>query len=64
MKTDINGCSTTQAGKEQFEEYEHRGQTFFQYDYRHPNGDLFSCVAKSVIEAQAKRDLWMEAKQL
>lgn len=31
-----------------------------QYDYRHPNGKLFSCVAKTLNIARVKRDAWIE----
>jgi hypothetical protein len=32
-----------------------------QYDYRHTDGRLFSCVAKSLENARAKRDAWVKA---
>ena len=64
MKTDINGCSTCQAGREQYEEYTHRsGRKVYhmvQYDYRHTDGELFSCCAPSLEEARRRRDAWME----
>jgi hypothetical protein len=65
MKTDINGCSTTARGQEQYEEYyssiarEYR----IQYDYRTPEGKLFSCVAKTLEAARAKRDAWLEKQK-
>jgi hypothetical protein len=61
MKTDINGCSTTPAGQEQYEKYYDnilRG-TRVQYDYRTPEGKLFSCIAKSLEAARARRDAWL-----
>ena len=33
-----------------------------QYDYRHTDGELFSCVALSLEAARAKRDTWLEGK--
>lgn len=30
------------------------------YDYRHTNGKLFSCSAKTLDEARAKRDRWLD----
>lgn len=52
--------------QEQYEffEVEHlarRGKdaTRIQYDYRAENGKLFSCVAKSLEDARAKRDQWL-----
>lgn len=29
-----------------------------QYDYRHINGDLFSCIAKDSMDAHDKRARW------
>jgi len=60
MKTDKKGCSTCAPGQEQYEEFEHKNKTFFQYDYRHTNGELFSTVASSLDEARNKRDKWLE----
>lgn len=60
MKTDVNGCSTTKAGQEQFEYYsDRRGRPMVQYDYRTPGGKLFSCVARSLEEARSRRDNWV-----
>ena len=33
-----------------------------QYDYRHTDGELFSCVRQSLEECRAKRDEWLKAK--
>lgn len=60
MKLDINGCSTCQNGQENYEEFTQNRKTYIQYDYRHTNGKLFSCVAKSLDAARIKRDAWME----
>lgn len=67
MKTDINGCSTCEAGREQYEFYNyHRPYgsrktiRLVQYDYRHTDGELFSCVAPSLEEARKRRDTWLE----
>jgi len=61
MKSDVNGCSTCGAGEEQWEEFNSailRG-TRVQYDYRTPNGRLFSCIAKTVEAARERRDAWL-----
>jgi len=61
MKSDVNGCSTTKAGQEQWEEFSSnitRGRRV-QYDYRTPEGKLFSCVAKDLESARQKRDKWL-----
>ncbi len=31
-----------------------------QYDYRHTNGKLFTCVAKDLGSCQFKRDMWLD----
>ena len=66
MKTDINGCSTCQAGREQYESYTQKlGRKVYhlvQYDYRHADGELFSTVAPSLEEALRRRDKWLESK--
>lgn len=36
--------------------------TFFQYDYRHTNGVLFSCVAPTLDKCRVKRDKWIETQ--
>ena len=45
----INGVSTcTKAGTEKYEKFQtgigRRKRTLVQYDYRHTDGELFSCV--------------------
>jgi len=64
MKTDVNGCSTCPNGGEQYESYTSRvlGKNIkrVQYDYRTPEGKLFACVAKSLVEARARRDKWLK----
>ena len=58
-----NGVTTTQAnGQENYVTFSpsHRpNQTFYQYDYRHTNGKLFSCVAPSLEKCRTKRDNWL-----
>lgn len=50
-------------GQEQYETFTsrmfRRNPTRVQYDYRHTNGKLFSCVAKTREEARARRDQWL-----
>lgn len=61
MKTDVNGCSTTVPGQEQWEEFTSplfKGNRV-QYDYRTHEGKLFSCIAKSLKDARRKRDAWL-----
>jgi len=60
MKIDRRGVSTTEAGREEFERFAMRGRFFFQYDFRTPNGELFSCVAPTLIACRCRRDSWLE----
>lgn len=59
MKSDIQGCSTCPRGAEQYEEFTWDGRRCVQYDYRTPDGKLFSCIASSLPNARAKRDRWL-----
>ena len=34
-----------------------------QYDYRHVDGELFSCVTPALADARAKRDNWLSKKE-
>ncbi len=61
MKSDVNGASTCPPGQERVEYY--NMGTRCQYDYRTPEGALFSTVAKNVEEARAKRDAWLREQQ-
>lgn len=51
-------------GQEQYESYTtgRRGRevTRIQYDYRAPDGQLFSCVDVSVENCRHRRDLWVQ----
>ena len=53
-------------GQEQFEAYQSKvvNRRMIQYDYRHTDGDLFSCVAHILLQARRKRDRWLEAKSI
>lgn len=63
-----NGVSTTtQLGTEQYEGFElgygRRSKKLIQYDYRHTDGELFSCVKTSLEACRAARDLWLSKKK-
>lgn len=48
-------------GEEQYEQYK-CGVTKkyrYQYDYRHVNGDLFSCVRPTLEACHGARDKWL-----
>ena len=70
MKTDNsinnNGCSVCEQGKETYTTFiagAFRGTEYYQYDYRHVDGELFSTVAKSLEECRKQRDEWLSKKQ-
>ena len=63
----INGVSTcTEAGTEKYECFQlgigRRKRTLVQYDYRHTDGELYSCVKPTLDECRAARDKWVMAK--
>ena len=62
----INGVSTCTAG-EKYEKFQtgigRRKRTLVQYDYRHTDGELFSCVKPTLDECRAARDKWLNAKK-
>lgn len=67
-KMTINRVSTCQsAGTENYENFQtgigRRKRTLVQYDYRHTDGELFSCVKHTLDECRAARDKWLTAKE-
>ncbi|CUP93510.1 MULTISPECIES: DUF3873 family protein [Bacteroides] len=63
-KMNENGISTcTIPGTEKYTPFHpaHRPKNvYFQYDYKHTNGELFSCVASTLEECRSKRNLWLQ----
>lgn len=65
MKNDKNGTSTCPPGEEKFEIGRIPGRvglTYVQYDFRHPDGELFSTTARTLTMAREKRDKWLDKK--
>lgn len=63
-----NGVSTCQtAGTEKYESFQsgygRKRRTLVQYDYRHTDGELFSCVKQTLEECRTARDKWLNNKQ-
>ena len=55
-----NGVSTTAAlGQEQFENFTRK---VGRQDYRHTDGELFSCVRPTLDACRAARDAWLGTK--
>lgn len=62
-----NGVSTTTAaGQEQYEYFNNtlgrKTRRMVQYDYRHTDGVLFSCVRNTLEECRIARDNWLKNK--
>ena len=68
MKTNSinkNGCSVCEQGKENYTTFiagAFRGTEYYQYDYRHKDGELFSTVGESLEQCRKKRDEWLSKK--
>lgn len=62
MKSDIQGCSTCPKGCENYETFTWRRKTYYQYDYRHTDGELFSCCAPTLKQCRERRDEWLNKK--
>lgn len=69
MKTDnltnSNGSSVCAPGKENYTTFHPANcpnQTFYQYDYRHSDGELFSTIAPNLEECRSHRDKWLEKR--
>lgn len=67
-KLTANGVSTTTIpGTEQYEVfytgYRSRRKKHYQYDYRHTDGELYSCVADTLNECRRRRDEWLSKKK-
>ena len=64
MAMTVNGVSTTtELGTEQYEETEICGRRCVQYDYRHTNGRLFSCVKRTLEMCRVARDEWISKQK-
>ena len=68
MMNDDKGCSLCKASGE--ERYEHftlrvgrKPKKMVQYDYRHTDGELFSCVAPNLEACRKRRDEWLSNKK-
>jgi len=66
-KKTVNGVSVCPTGEERYEYFtpafaRRTKKWFCQYDYRHTDGELFSCVAPIWEECRRKRDEWLNKK--
>ena len=63
-----NGVTTTKApGTEQYEKFSRKvcgkTKTYYQYDYRHTDGELFSCVKPTLDACRNARDEWVKRRE-
>lgn len=65
---DNRGCSICAAGSENYEICNIRiGRKTIrrvQYDYRHTDGELFSCVGSTLEDCRQRRNRWLSSKRL
>lgn len=59
MKSDINGCSTCPKGEERYERFIHRGLSYYQYEFRSKNGELFTCVKPTYDKCKEELNKWL-----
>jgi len=62
-----NGITTTkQPGQEQYEycllKTGRQAKKYCSYDYRHTDGELFSCVKPTLTACRASRDEWLRKR--
>lgn len=62
----INGTSNCPAGAEVYEKFRQKTaghwRTYYQYDYRHVDGELFSCVKTTLKECRQAKDNWLKER--
>lgn len=68
-KMTANGVTTTKTpGQEQYEAFSRKvgrkTKKYVSYDYRHTDGELFSCVKPTLEACRAARDTWLENKEV
>jgi hypothetical protein len=60
-----NGCSVCEKGKEKYTKCvlgAFLGKIYYQYDYRHTDGELFSTLQETLELCREKRDKWVQVK--
>ena len=58
-KKTVNGVSVCLTAEERHKYFTHAEKKLCQYDNRDKDGELFSCVAPTLEECRAKRDVWL-----
>jgi hypothetical protein len=60
-----NGCSVCPKGQEKYVRCvlgAFRGNIYYQYDYRHTDGELFSTLKETLEQCRDLRDKWLQEK--
>ena len=61
-----NGCSVCEKGQEKYIKCvlgAFLGKIYYQYDYRHTDGELFSTLKETLGACRAERDKWLNKRQ-
>ena len=64
-----NGITTTKIlGMEQYSTFTRKvggkSKKYTQYDYRHTDGELFTCIKPAPADCSAACDAWIEKKEV
>ncbi len=60
-----NGCSVCEVGQENYVKCvlgAFLGKTYYQYDYRHTDGELFTTLKPTLEQCRELRDKWLNEK--
>jgi hypothetical protein len=60
-----NGCSICKTGQEKYVKCvlgAFLGKIYYQYDYRHTDGELFTTLQETLKQCRDKRNNWVQAK--
>ena len=62
METDITRVSTRVVEDEQYERFYSPliHQKLIYYNFRTPDGKLFTCISRTLANARARRDAWLK----
>lgn len=67
-KMTVNGVTTTKTpGQEKYEKFSRRigrkTKTFYSYDYRDLDGELFSCIKPTLRDCWRAKEDWIKRKE-
>ncbi len=50
-------------GQEQYETFTAARNPYYQYDYRHTDGELFSCIKRTLEACRQAKENWINKKE-